>query len=545
MSAWFAPTLRRYRRSWIGPDVLAGLSAGAVVVPQAMAYATIADLPVQIGLYTCMVPLVVYAMLGGSRAMSASTTSTIATLTASTLVAAGVASTADDPVRALATLTLMVGVILLVARLLHLGSLVENISGATTVGVQIGVGATVAVGQLPKLVGEDQSETGHGFIRSVLAVVEALPRASLPTVLLSAGSVAALLLLRRFLPRVPGPLLVVAAGIVLSAVLPVSALGIDRIDPVPTGLPIPQLPQITLVPAMVPGAFAIATMAFLESAAVSRGIRRREDPPIDSDRELLAAGAANAVGAFFQSLPAAGGFSQSAVNQNAGARSQLSSLVTVVLAVAVALFLGPVLGLLPQATLASLVLVAVIGLIDIAALRRLARISRRDFWVAATTAVAGLTIGLLAAVLVGVLGTFGLVLRELNRIRLLTVGRDGGELRLAIDGPLYTANVEGYARAVLAEVERRGGADPGAPDTDAIDTVAIDTVVLDLAAMRQTSVTVLDALADLDAELDARDVRLVLAAVPDGAAATSRRTSWYRGLEDAGRVVDTDADARR
>src|SRR5690606_1574538 len=151
--AWLLPSLAGYRRAWLRADLVGGLSAGAVVIPQAMAYATIANLPVQVGLYTCIIPMPVYALLGGSRALCVSTTSTIATLTATTLVTAGVAASADDPDAALGslvTLTLLVGIVLVVARVLRLGSLVENISGATVLGLKIGVGATVAVGQLPK-----------------------------------------------------------------------------------------------------------------------------------------------------------------------------------------------------------------------------------------------------------------------------------------------------------------------------------------------------------------------------------------------------------
>ncbi|ROP74594.1 SulP family inorganic anion transporter [Curtobacterium sp. PhB115] len=521
---WFAPTLRGYDRRWLSRDVIAGLSAGAVVVPQAMAYATIANLPVQVGLYTCMAPMVVYALLGGSRAMSVSTTSTIATLTATTLASAGVAATADDAPHALSTLTLLVGLILVVARLLSLGSLVENINKATLVGVQIGVGATVAVGQLPKLLGLTDDPTGKGFIRSVLAVVEAIPHAHAATVLLSVVSVAVLFGLRRWLPQVPAPLIVVAGGIIASAVLGLPDRGVEVIPPVPSGLPIPVLPDLALVPALLPGAFGIAMMAFLESAAVARGIRQQGDAQIDSDRELFATAVANLAGAVTRTLPAAGGFSQSAVNQRAGARSQVSTLVTAALAVLVALVLGPVLALMPTATLAALVLTAVIGLIDIGELRRMARVSRRDFWLATVTAAVGLTAGLLAAVLVGVLGTFFLILRELQRVRLTTGPSRGQTVSARVEGAVYTANILGYERAVIAVAE-------GSPDATVL--------VLDLTQMRETSVTVLDGLADLDRELQQRGVVLRLSGLPPRATATAARTEWFQGLVEQGRVSST------
>ena len=522
--SWFAPTLRGYDRAWLGRDLVAGLSAGAVVVPQAMAYASIAELPAQVGLYTCMAPMVVYALLGGSRAMSVSTTSTIATLSATTFVAADVAAGSDDALRALSTLTLLVGFILVLARLLRLGSLVENINKSTLVGVQIGVGATVAVGQLPKLLGLRDDPTGAGFIRSVVAVVEALPRAHGPTIVLSAASIAVLLLLRRFLPVVPGPLVVVAGGITASSLLHLPALGVEVIPPVPNGLPVPALPDLTLVPAILPGALGIAMMAFLESAAVARGIRRPSEPQIDSDRELLATAVANLAGSVTQALPAAGGFSQSAVNQRAGARTQVSTLVTAVLAVLVALVLGPVLALMPTATLAALVITAVVGLIDVAELRRIARISRRDFWLAVVTAVVGLTAGLLAAVLVGVLGTYFLVLRELQRVRLVRGPVDGGVVSARVDGAIYTANVLGYESAVLELVDGSAG---------------VERLVLDLSRMQETSVTVLDGLVDLDRELRQRGVVLVLAGVSGPAAETAGRSAWFRGLLDEDRVFPT------
>lgn len=538
------PTLAGYQRGWLGADVLAGLSAGAVVIPQAMAYATIANLPVELGLYTCMVPMLVYAMLGGSRAMSVSTTSTIATLTATTLVSAGVAADSDDPVPDLIALTMLVGVILLVARVAKLGSLVENISRATIVGVQIGVGATVAVGQLPKLLGLTTDVSAHGFIRSIIAAVEALPSAHLATVVLSIASVAALFLMKRFLPKVPAPLIVVAAGILLVVFSGIDEVGLELIAPVPQGFPPIVLPTFANLGAMLPGAGAIAMMAFLESAAVARGIRKPGEAQVDSNQELLATGAANAVGSFFQVLPAAGGFSQSAVNQGAGARTQLSSLVTVALAVLVALFLGQVISLLPQATLASLVFVAVIGLIDIPSLVRFWRISRNDFWIAVATAIVGLTAGLLLAVVVGVVVTLVVVLRELNRLR-VEVGEPAGEtdggppegaesvgpvLPVRLLAPLYTANVLAHENAVLDAA----AAHPG-----------IRALALELGRLDVVSITVLDTLADLDRELAAQHIELRCAALPESGAATARKGTWYTRLEHEGRIYPTLEAAMR
>ncbi|MFJ6548309.1 SulP family inorganic anion transporter [Microbacterium sp. NPDC091676] len=519
---WLLSTLDGYQRRWILRDVLAGLSAGAVVVPQAMAYATIADLPVQVGLYTCIVPMLVYALLGGSRAMSVSTTSTIATLTATTLVSAGVAAGADDAIGALMMLTLLVGAVLLLARACRLGSLVENISGATVLGLKIGVGATVAVGQLPKLLGESFDFSGHGFLRSLVAVGEALDSVNVPTLLLSAGSIATLLLLKRFAPRVPGTLVVVAGGMLLVGVGGIDDLGVALIAPVAGGLPVPGIPDLSEAAALVPGALAIAVMAFLESAAVARSLRQATEPQIDSDQELFATGAANTVGAFFAAMPAAGGFSQSAVNQGAGARSQLATLTTVALAVLVALFLAPVLSLLPEATLAAMVFTAVAGLINIPELVRWARISRMDFWVATAVAAIGLTAGLLPAVAVGVVVTLVLVLRELNIPRVRVVGRRGTALGIEPERGLYTANALANQRLIVQTVTAQ--------------SEPVRTLVLGLPQQVVMSITVLDTLEALDRELSQLGVQLHLAALPEAAAAVAARTPWYSGLEAAGRV---------
>jgi sulfate permease, SulP family len=533
--------IRAYDRRWLTSDVVGGLAAGAVVIPQAMAYATIANLPVEVGLYTCMVPMVVYVLLGGSRTMSVSTTSTVAVLTGSTLIAAGIADDAVEPERELATLTLLVGAILLVARLLRLGKLVDNISEATLVGIKIGVGLTVAASQLPKLLGIDGDPDADNFVASMRGVVDDLSDVSVTTTVFSVATIALLLGLRRVAPKVPGPLVAVALGITLVAAGSIDDHGVALIAEVPSGLPVPVAPATDRIPELLPGAFAIAIMVYLETVSVARNLRRPDEPAIDNDAEMVANAATCIGGAFFRAMPSAGGFSQSAINQSAGARTQLSELVTASLAVACALFLGSVLSDLPQATLGCLVIVAVLGLVQPSELARFWRLDKVEFWVAVTAAAAGLLAGLLVAVLVGVLLTLFLVLRELNRIELLELqlddadgrdvhiahdatGRLPGLLMLRFDGPLYTANIRTANRQVVDAVD-------AAPGTRVL--------VLDMAAVAHLTVMVMDEGLQLERELADRDVELWIAGLPPHALATARKVEHWSDLERTGHIYPT------
>ncbi|REE74171.1 high affinity sulfate transporter 1 [Rhodococcus wratislaviensis] len=545
-----APTLVGYRMKWLRADVVAGLSAGAVVIPQAMAYATIANMPVQIGLYTCMVPMVVYAMLGGSRTASVSTTSTIATLTASTLIGAGIAAGSDDAQTSLMTLTLLVGVILLLARLLRLGAIIENISEATLSGIKAGVGLTVAASQLPKLLGVPSDPDATGFFRVMWSALRQVGDANAATVLLAAGSIAALYAMAKFIPRVPGPLVVAVAGILLVALAGIDGRGVALIAEVPRGIPLPGIPPLADIGALVPGALAIAIMAFLETVSVGRGVRRQTEPPIDSDRELLANGAASVAGAFFHTLPPAGGFSQTAVALRAGARTQLSGLVTAVLAVLVALFLAPVLSDLPQATLGAMVVVATLGLLDFGSFARFWRIDRTEFWVALATALIGLVAGLLPAVAVGVLFTLYLVLRELNRPHVVQLQKDGhgqwraGEedaptvpadpLVLRLNVGLYTANV----RANTVAIRTRLGVVEG-HDTSTVP----HTLILDCSRLQKVSLTVMRSFLDLERELSDAGVTVYFAELPRANRDTVLRTDLGREFDGRGRFFPTVDDA--
>lgn len=539
---WLVPSLRGYHGTWLRADVVAGLAAGVVVVPQAMAYATIAGLPVEIGLYTCMVPVLVYALLGGSRTLSVSTTSTIAVLTASALAASG--RPPDGMLAAAFTLTTLVGVCLLAMRLLRLGALVEQISPATLTGVKTGVGLTVAVTQLPTLLGLTAVPEDAGFFGRLADTVVALPGTHVLTAVVSGVAVATLVALRRLAPRVPGALVVVAASILLVALTDVEDRGLTLIEPVPAGLPGVSVPVWGEIAGLLPAALAIAVMAFLETVLVARGQRQRSEPVINSDQELLAIGAAALGGGLSQCLPPAGGFSQSAVNLGAGARSQVSGLTTALLAVLVALFLAPVLDDLPSATLSALVLVAVVGLVSPAEYTRLLRIDRAEFWVALATTAVGLTAGLLPAVGAGVILTLFLVLRNLSRsaVRPLYPAPEGGWttnpppdgpagaglpglVLLHLDTSIYTGNARPTQDAVLAAVL---GAEP-----------APRAVVLEGTAVRRVTVPLLDMLEALGVDLAREGTALLLAAFPPEVRRHAHAARWWAAAERDGRVFPT------
>jgi sulfate permease, SulP family len=391
---------RGYQRDWLAPDVLAGATAAAVVIPKALAYATIAGLPVQVGLYTALVPMAVYALLGTSRPLSVSTTTTLAILTGTALVGLGPGATPGALLTACATLTLMVGAMLLLAGVLRLGFVANFISEPVLVGFKAGIGTVIVVDQVPKLLGI-HFDKGN-FLQNVAGIVQNLPHTSLPTLAVALAMIAILFGLERFVPKAPAPLIAVAASIVAMRVLDLQSLGVGAVGKVPTGLPTPTLPDWHLVSQLWPAAAGIALMSFTETIAVARAFVQSGEPAPDSNRELVATGAATAAGALLGAMPAGGGMSQTAVNRHAGARSQLAGLVTSAFALASLLLLGPFIGAMPQATLAAVVIVYSIGLVQPAEFRAIRRVRTKEFrW--ALVAMAGvIMLGTLEGILVAI-----------------------------------------------------------------------------------------------------------------------------------------------
>jgi SulP family sulfate permease len=454
-----ADWLFSYQKEWLRPDIIAGLTTAAVVIPKAMAYATIAGLPVQVGLYTAVVPLAIYAVLGSSRPLSVSTTTTIAVLTAAEL---GQVVPGGDPsslLKASAMLTLLVGGILVLASLLRLGFIANFISEPVLVGFKAGIGTVIVLDQIPKILGIHIPRAS--FFHNVLAIVRGTPEAKLTTLAVGLAMIVLLVGIERFLPRMPAPLVAVAAGIIGARFLGLQVHGVELVGRIPQGLPSITFPEFSLVGELWPGALGIALMSFTETIAAGRAFAKSEEPPLRPNRELLATGIANAGGAFVGTMAAGGGTSQTAVNRRAGARTQLAEMVTAIIALATILLLAPLLALMPQATLAAIVIVYSIGLIQPKEFRAILNIRRTEFtW--ALTALAGVVLlGTLKGIIVAIVVSLVALASQVADPPVYVLGRKPGTnvfrprskehpedqtfpglLMLRLEGRVFFANAE-------------------------------------------------------------------------------------------------------
>ncbi|HEY8035763.1 MAG TPA: SulP family inorganic anion transporter [Methylobacter sp.] len=387
-------------------DVAAGLTAAAVVLPKAMAYATVAGLPVAVGLYSAFVPMFIYALLGSSRVLSVSTTTTLGILVGTQL---GLVVPDGDPgklVAAVATLTALVGVLLILAALLRLGFVANFISTPVLTGFKAGIGLVIILDQVPKLLGIHM--TKQGFIRDLLSLVHHVPETSLITLAVAATTLLVLVGMERLWSHSPAPLVAVGGSIAASWFFGLQPQGVATVGLIPEGFPPLTLPNFALVEQLLPGALGIALMSFTESIAAGRAFLSSTEPSINANRELIALGTANLGGALFGAMPAGGGTTQTAVVRAAGARSQKSSLVTASIAGATMLVLAPMLGLLPQATLAGVVIVYSVGLIQPSEFLAIRKVRNMEFlW--AIVACLGVLLfgtlqGIVAAIIVSLLG---------------------------------------------------------------------------------------------------------------------------------------------
>ena len=503
-----------YQKGWFRFDALAGLTTAAVIIPKSMAFALIAGLPVEAGLYVALVPMLVYALLGSSRLLSMSSTTTLAILTATQLA---LVVPGGDPARlmaAAATLALLTGVFLILAGLLRLGFLANFISDPVLTGFKAGIGLVIIVDQAPKLLGI-HIDKGH-FFHNILSTLQHMPETSIPTLILAAVMLVVLLGMERFVPRAPAPLAAVVIGIAAAGFLGLEEVGVALTGHIPSGIPFPAVPDLSLLMALWPGALGIALMSFTESVAAGRAFARHDDPRLVPNQELLALGAANLAGAFFHSFPAGGGTSQTAVNYLAGARTQVSELVTVAIVVATLFFLAPIVSLLPQATLAAVVVVTTLPLLNTADFRSILRVRRTEFLWALLAGVGVVLLGTLQGIMVAVAISILTLFHSANHPPVYAMGRKPGT---EVYRPLTDENPEDETIPCLLIIRTEGSMTfASAPNVgerlwDLLEGANPKVVIVECSAIPDFEYTALRSLIELEEKLQGRGIAMWLAAL--------------------------------
>ncbi|MFC4943764.1 SulP family inorganic anion transporter [Pseudonocardia sp. GCM10023141] len=391
-------------RDRIGPDVLAGLTLAALAVPEVLGYARIAGMPVVTGLYTMLIPVVVFALLGASRHLVVGADSATAAILAAGLVGVAGAGSARY-VELAGTAALLAGVLLLVARVIRLGFLANFLSRTVLVGFLTGVGIQVAVGQLPAMAG---IPAAHGDTVAILVTIAGgLAQVNVATLVVAAAVLVVVLGLRLVNHRIPGALIAVAAAILLSHLLDLEAHGVAVLGAVPTGLPGVALPSFAVddLLALAPLAASMFVVILAQSAATARAYAARYDERPDENTDLVGLGAANIAAAFSGTFVVNGSPTKTQMVDGAGGRSQVAHLTSAVVVLLVLLFLTGTLSALPLAALGAVVLVIGVDLIDIVGLRQIRAARPAEFVVAVLTTAAVVFIGVEQGVILAVVAS--------------------------------------------------------------------------------------------------------------------------------------------
>ena len=508
--------LRRRDLPAVRGDVLAGVTVAAYLVPQVMAYAEVAGLAAIAGLWTAVAALGAYAVLGSSRQLSVGPESTTAIMTA--IAVAPLAAGDGGRYAALAgALALMVGAICLLGRLARLGFLADLLSRPVLVGYLTGIALIMISGQLGKITGV--AVDGDTFVAELLSFAAGVGGVHLPTLLLAAAVLAFLLVGSRLFPRAPIPLLAVLLAAGVTAVLTADALGVRVVGSVPQGIPVPALPSVTItdLTGLLLPAVGVAIVAYSDNVLTGRAFATRNKHPLDANQEMLALGAANVAAGLLQGFPVSSSGSRTVIGDSLGSRSQLSSIVTLLLVVAVLFVGGPVLAAFPTAALGALVVYAAMRLIEPAEFRRFARFRRSELALAVATTVAVLVLGVLYGVLAAIALSILDLLRRVSRPHAAVLGFVPGLAGMhdvddhpgtttvpglvvyRYDAPLCFANAEDFRNCALTTL-------------DAAPT-PVRWLVLNTEAIVEIDITAADTVHTLCDELDTRGVVLALARV--------------------------------
>ena len=506
--------LPKYKRKLLRFDIIAGLTLAAFAIPDAMAFASLAGLPPEFGLYATIVALLAYFLFGTSRQTSVGPSSSEAILVATVIGVIAV----GDPARyiSLAALAaLMVGVIAIIAWVLRLGFLVNLISGPVLKGFMVGMGIVIIVNQLPKLLGITGAPTD--FLAKIFFMLQNLGDANLYAMAIGIGGIILALALERKFPKVPGTLIIVILAIILMSVTNLVERGVHIVGEIPQGLPSFVIPECTAqdVSTLLPLALALFILFYMDLSILGRTYGRKHRYHVDTDQELLAIGASSISTGLFQGFPIGGSFSKSAVNDRSGARTQLAGAVAALAAAIVLMFFTGFFYNLPHTILAALIIVAVINMVDFKGLFRIGQISKRELSIAVATLGGVLVFGILSGVIIGVLLTFIDLLYRITRPHTAVLGRIPGTeiygdferrpekedipgvLIIRVDAPLVFGNTEMIKEIITDLITEQ--------------KEPVHLVVLDLGASPIIDVTAADMIGELYSDLREQEIELKLA----------------------------------
>ncbi len=541
--------LPQYPRNYLRGDIIAGVALAGLLIPESMGYAEIAGLPPQAGLYATAFGLLAYAIFGSSRQLAVSPTSASSAILAATLAPLAVAN--PQKFAALASaVAVVLGVLFLVAGILKLGFISDFISKPVLKGFVFGIALNIIIKQLPKLLGIEPGK-GHAYVQ-LWHTLKHVAQSNLWTIAVGAASLLVLFVVDRYMPRVPGALLVLVGGIAVSRLLQLHGHGVEIVGAIPAGLPRPGLPILTWSDWLqaAPAAVGLVLVLFAESMGAARTFAGKNGYDVDPNQELRALGVANAVSGIFRGMQVGGGTSGTAANDSNGAKSEFSSIAASATVILVLLFLTGWFYHLPEAVLAAIVIHAVWHLLDYKALLHFRTIAPNEFRQAAVAVVGVLAFDILDGLVLAVILSLIALMRFLSMPQVVVLGRlpqtgefvdverhpeaeqFPGVLMLRVDRIWFFANADGI-REHAKELIRQ------APSP-------LKTIIVNLAPVPLVDVTAVGALSELHASSVKHGRRLVLAAVRDPVRDTLARASLlsvlgeeniFRNMENAVQAV--------
>ena len=508
--------LPKYQKSWLRFDIIAGITVLALLVPEGMAYAELAGLPPETVFYGAPAALIAYAIFGSSRQLIVVVSSTIAVMTAATVAPLAEVGTVEYVTLA-AALALLAGIVSILAGLLRMGRVSQFFSESVLTGFVFGLAMVIAIKQVPKLFGFEAVD--GNFFQRLGDIIISLPETHLLTLLVGVSSIVLMLVMERFVPKVPAALAALVYGIAVVSIFSMYDYGIHIVGDIPSGIAGPKLPDVSLsdMIALLPGALGITLVAFAEAIGPARQYASKYGYQINADQELIGIGAANAGAGIFQGFPVGISLSKTAANDTAGGKTQMAGVFCAIGTVVVALFLTPLFRNLPEAALAAIVIVAVMGMMNVAEMKRLCRLNKVDFWLAMIALVAVLLFDVLFALLIAVILSLLAVVVRASQPRLSLLGREPGTLNFSdvrrhpknttipgllivrVDEGLYFANAASLREEIVGLVEA--------------SDLPVKAVILDLEMSPELDVPSVDMLGELKECLDMLNVALIMARV--------------------------------